>query len=138
MHLEWLLNPLTFYSVATVGLIAIGLLFVSIKLEIAKSGARTAALEAGREADQLSIRALATELEKVRASISELEMAKPVLVPRSVGQGLNLTKRAQALRMHRRGETLPSIAAALETPINEIALILKVQMITIDQQQKAS
>jgi hypothetical protein len=39
---------------------------------------------------------------------------------------LNLTKRAQALRMHRRGESVPTIAAALQSPHNEIDLLLKV------------
>jgi hypothetical protein len=42
------------------------------------------------------------------------------------GFSLNLTKRAQALRMYRRGETVASIAAALQTPSTEIELLLKV------------
>jgi hypothetical protein len=137
MYLEWLLNPLTFYSLAVVGLIATMVLFVSLKMEVGRCRARIASLESGREADQLSIRVLATELEKVRATMRVLEAPRPLLLPRPMSQGINLTKRAQALRMHRRGETLPSIAAALETPISEIALVLKIQMITIDL-QKAS
>jgi hypothetical protein len=138
MHLEWLMNPLALYAFAVVGLIATMVLFSSIKMEIAKCRARIVTLETGREADQLSIRVLSTELEKLRASMRALETPKPVPAPRLLAQGgINLTKRAQALRMHRRGETLPSIAAALETPINEIAMILKIQMLTIDL-QKAS
>jgi hypothetical protein len=39
--------------------------------------------------------------------------------------------------MHRRGEPVSSIAAALETPANEIALLLKVHAIT-NQEEKAS
>ena len=42
---------------------------------------------------------------------------------------LNLTKRTQALRMHRRGETIPSIAAALQAPLSEIDLLLKLNRI---------
>jgi hypothetical protein len=52
--------------------------------------------------------------------------------------GINLTKRAQALRMHRRGESIPTIAAALETPANEIALLLKVHVVTNTAQHEAS
>jgi hypothetical protein len=43
------------------------------------------------------------------------------------GQELNLTRRAQALRMRRRGETPATIAAALRVPRNEIDLLLKIE-----------
>jgi hypothetical protein len=43
----------------------------------------------------------------------------------SGAQSLNPTKRAQAPRMHRRGETPAGIAAALEAPSNEVELLLK-------------
>ena len=42
-----------------------------------------------------------------------------------VPQGLNLTKRTQILRMQRRGESLNSIAAAIQLPLAEVTLILK-------------
>jgi hypothetical protein len=47
--------------------------------------------------------------------------ARPSLRP-----SLNLTRRTQALRMRRRGESVESIAAALAAPRNEIELLLKV------------
>jgi hypothetical protein len=46
------------------------------------------------------------------------------------GQELNLTRRAQALRMQRRGESPATIAAALRLPRNEIDLLLKIQTLT--------
>jgi hypothetical protein len=45
--------------------------------------------------------------------------------------GLNLTKRAQALRMHRRGDPPEQIAALLEMPLQEVDLMLKVQGIAL-------
>ena len=42
------------------------------------------------------------------------------------GQELNLTRRAQAMRMQRRGESAATIAAALRVPRNEIELLLKI------------
>jgi hypothetical protein len=40
--------------------------------------------------------------------------------------------------MHRRGEPVQSIAAALETPFNEVALLLKVHAMTNQEETKAS
>ena len=45
--------------------------------------------------------------------------------------GLNLTKRAQALRMHRRGDPTEQIAAMLELPLQEVNLLLKVHSIVV-------
>ena len=45
--------------------------------------------------------------------------------------GLNLSKRSQALRMHRRGDAPELIAAALEVPRQEIDLLVKVHQIVM-------
>ena len=45
--------------------------------------------------------------------------------------GLNLEKRSQALRMHRRGESPAQIAAVLEIPLQEVELLLKVHRIVL-------
>jgi len=50
------------------------------------------------------------------------------LAPRAT---LNLDKRAQALRMHRRGEGPGEIAAALGIPLQEVHLLLKVHRIVL-------
>jgi hypothetical protein len=60
----------------------------------------------------IRMRALSTALDQERRATGACE-------------GLNLTKRAQALRMHRRGEPLAAISAALQSPRNEIELLLK-------------
>jgi hypothetical protein len=45
--------------------------------------------------------------------------------------GLNLSRRAQALRMHKRGESAEEIAHALGVPRQEVDLLLKVHRILI-------
>ncbi|MCU1237491.1 MAG: hypothetical protein JWP63_5458 [Candidatus Solibacter sp.] len=45
--------------------------------------------------------------------------------------GFNLSKRSQALRMHRRGEAPEQIAATLDLPRQEVELLLKVHRIVI-------
>lgn len=135
MRLDWLLNPVTFYSGASVCLLVSLALFVSIKLEVARTRCRMEKSEDSRESEKLELLNLKAEVENLRQTVSQLEEARPA-VP--AGEGINLTKRAQALRMHRRGESISSIAAALETPTNEIALLLKVNSLTSDVASKAS
>ena len=64
------------------------------------------------------------------------EAAAPVPVP--AGQPLNLNKRGQVLRMRRRGENPETIAAALSIPQNEVALLLKVHQMSLDQAEKGT
>lgn len=54
--------------------------------------------------------------------------AAPSGVPRA---GFNLSKRSQALRMHRRGEAPEQIASALDLPRQEVELLLKVHRIVV-------
>jgi hypothetical protein len=54
--------------------------------------------------------------------------SSPSLEPR---RGLNLSRRSQALRMHRRGESAEQIASALGVSRQEIQLLLKVHQILV-------
>ena len=138
MHLTWLMNPLVAYGVAALGLMTTLVLFASIRWEMARGRQETIAqagdFQTARESDRLMVRTLETEVHTLRESVNFLQQipaARPNL-------SINLTRRAQALRMYRRGEPLQSIAAALECPGNEIALLLKVQAISSENNQKVS
>ena len=135
MHLDWLLNPVTFYSGASVCLLTSLALFVSLKIEMARARSAAEVSEVVNEADNLVVRGLKAEIERLRESVDRLEAARP---SQPAGAGINLTKRAQVLRMHRRGEPVQSIAAALETPFNEVALLLKVHAMSNREETKAS
>jgi type II secretory pathway pseudopilin PulG len=52
-------------------------------------------------------------------------------VPASPHAGLNLCKRSQALRMYRKGDPPDRIAAALEVPLQEVDLLVKVHRIVL-------
>jgi hypothetical protein len=120
MHLDWIMNPLAQYGMLAAGLIACLTLFVAVKLEMAAVDRRE------RESrDVLAGRVLEMEsaLGNIRRSVTDFE-GRP---GPAVGPGLNLTRRTQALRMHRRGESVQTIAAALSAPRNEIELLLKLQ-----------
>jgi hypothetical protein len=69
-----------------------------------------------------SVSSLSLEVEGIRETVRQIE-DRPVGAIK--GQSLNLTRRAQVLRMYNRGESVSGIAAALRTPPAEVQLVLK-------------
>jgi hypothetical protein len=130
MHLDWLLSPVTLYSACAISLLTSLTLAIRSKLVSAGTGNSAVVPEADGKADDPEIRGLKMEMEQLRESVCRLEEAMPV---RGSGAGMNLNKRAVALRMHRRGEPVSTIATALETPANEVALLLKVYALTTQE-----
>jgi len=120
MNLQWILNPAAQYGALALALVSCLSFFVILKREV--HSVKVEARDAGESA-RSRLGDLARELQGLKDGIREIEVTSAPLPP---GNAINLTKRTQALRMHRRGETIPTIAAALKTPQNEIRLLLKV------------
>jgi hypothetical protein len=124
MQLDWLYSPITQYSITGVGLVASLCLWISAKAELRALRRKFAKeLEALQNTDLSLIAGLA----EVRAA--NQTAAEAAFLPRT-SQTINLTKRAQILRMHHRGESVHSIAAALQLPQGEVELVLKLERIT--------
>jgi hypothetical protein len=71
-------------------------------------------------------------VEALSARLRDLERNPvPAALPGMPRPGMNLTKRTQALRLHRQGEPPERIAAALELPRQEVDLLLKVHRIVL-------
>jgi hypothetical protein len=122
MELNWINYPVTQYLITGVGLLASLCLWLGAKAE----------LQAVRKATAKSIEALDKELRNVCARMEEMRNASEAAVenvPIPVGQAINLTKRAQVLRMRHRGESVNSIAAALQIPLGEVLLLLKIEQL---------
>jgi hypothetical protein len=119
MHLNWILSPLAQYVMLAAGLIACLALFAAVKTEMCVE-LQTA--KQSRDALAAQVQEMESALGQIRQSVTDIEER-----PAAVSPGLNLTRRAQALRMHRRGESVETIAAALSAPRNEIDLLLKLQ-----------
>ncbi len=82
--------------------------------------------------DHSEAEAVRATLDALAAQIHDLQSHPPVAVtPGLPKPGLNLNKRSQALRMHRRGETADQIAAALGLPRQEVELLIKVHRIVL-------
>jgi hypothetical protein len=134
MQLEWISYPITQYTLTGVGLISSLTLWASSKVEI----------RSVRRALRNSVAELEKGVTDLNASMEDVRKAKtaapPVPLPpmpipmrpsepRPGMQGINLTLRTQILRMKRRGENAKFIAAALQIPLGEVTLILKMEQL---------
>jgi hypothetical protein len=121
-HLDWLLSPIALYSASALCLLVS--LTLAVRASLHKTSSSPSVVpEIVSQPEDTAVRELKAEMEQLRESVYRLEESLPV---RGSGAGMNVTKRAVALRMHRRGEHVATIATALETPANEVALLLKV------------
>lgn len=92
-----------------------------------------AELETMREEYASAIEAMRKELEALAAGVREKPRyvsAEPL--PGAPRSGMNLSRRSQALRLKRSGETPQKIAETLDMPRQEVELLLKVHEIVLN------
>lgn len=122
MRLEWILHPVMTYAEIAIGLFLCFFLFITLKRDLYASEARVGKKLAALETD------CQAKIERLDERWAELSQVSNLLIPPPPPRsGLNLSKRSQALQMHRRGETPLEIAATLAIPQNEVELLVKVQ-----------
>jgi hypothetical protein len=124
---EVVLHPFLQYALLAVGMALCMYLFGTLHREVRESEARQFG-EFGRlKEDMKQVRSHLEELRfemQRRDAESEQRVTTPAPPAR---QGLNLNKRTQALRLHRRGESPEQIAGTLGLSLSEVALLLKMQ-----------
>jgi hypothetical protein len=84
-------------------------------------------------ASEAAVEILEQKLTALEGEVRDLarHAASPPGLPASPRAAFNLEKRSHALRLHRRGEPVPQIAAALELPQQEVELLIKVHRIVL-------
>jgi hypothetical protein len=127
MTLSFLAHPATAYAAAAAGLAVCAALFLFAQLEIGTQARRSA----GRERETLAaLEDLCRRITELEEELAATERRNATLVaPQAPRPGLNLSVRAQALRMHRRGDPPDRISAELRVPRGEVELLLKVHRI---------
>jgi len=134
MNLDWILSPFTCYAVVALALAACLASFLSTRAEVFR-------LRRAADTAQDGLKRKLEEMESAVAAIAQRPpepAIEPPSRPLSLRPALNLTRRTQALRMRRRGESAESIAAALSAPRNEIELLLKIyEVVEYRRQLKA-
>ena len=97
------------------------------------------AIEAARRANavgaktQVTVETLMVRVESLEQQAMEMRRQPVEAMPVTGLSALNLNKRAQVLRMHRRGDSSDRIASLLEIPRQEVDLLIKVHRIVISQ-----
>jgi hypothetical protein len=128
------MNPLAgvVAAVAAIALAAVALGLLALFQTRVPAGGAGDLLEAARAQFQAEISVLRSALEACSTQIRELQEQRAANLPGVAPKAaLNLGKRSQAIRMHRRGDPPELIAAALEIPRQEVDLLLKVHRIVI-------
>jgi hypothetical protein len=116
---DWISGPLLQYLILGAGLIGLTVLWIGVKTEVHHC--------------EEQIRSLKQELGELRGK-GQVESSDPgpVASPGSATalHSLNLTARGRILRMSRRGESVNTIASALQVPTNEVELTLKLDQLS--------
>lgn len=79
--------------------------------------------------NEATLEAIRERIETLSGQINDLRR-EPAVQGR-FRPGFNLSKRSQALRMHRRGDPPEQIASALDIPLQELDLLVKVHRIVM-------
>lgn len=131
MMLEWIFFPGVQYALLGLGMGLCLYLFCTVKMEMRAQDTSSRQREA-LFAEQLA--GLRQAVEALRTDLRETEQRTGMLVPPEPPKsGLNLNRRSQALKMHRRGDSPDQIASALGLPSSEVELLVKVHQIVLDQ-----
>jgi hypothetical protein len=81
---------------------------------------------------EAAIEAIRSEVEACTRQLHEFRQDTPKTAIFSLSKpGLNVSRRSQALRMHRRGDTPEQVASTLGVPLQEIELLLKIHRIVV-------
>ena len=83
------------------------------------------------EENEVTLANFKRAVDDLQAQLRDLQHQSSNGAPPTLRAGLNLSKRSQALRLYRQGEAPDRIAAALEVPLQEVDLLLKVHRIVI-------
>jgi len=124
MNLLNILNVAIALGVGFVLLLGMAILLIGVRRRISKMR------------EDPTTRNLEIEIGNLKMSIAELGMRLAVVerdmstVPQRPRGNINLSKRGQVLRLHRRGDAAPEIASAVGLRRGEVELIIKLQKLS--------
>lgn len=123
-----LAHPISVLAACALTLAGSLLLFFSLKQELARLRREISEKEQQWAAERRELRLA------LRVVSQELEQERRAGLERTAGprEGMNLSKRSQALRMYRLGQSPENIAAALGVSRREVDLLLKVHQTVLE------
>jgi hypothetical protein len=127
MNLNWIMLPVTIYAVMALGWVFCVCLVISAHIDFAH---REKIRTDEQEALKAAVQSLSASLEAAVAGLRDrpsVTVVPPDLSP------VSTYKRAEALRMYRRGSDRHTIAGALRLPEAEAALLEKVHALLAEE-----
>lgn len=121
-------HPLTILAACALTLVGALLLYFSVRREMA---ALRAGLAAEKESRTAALAELRHALEQLEEQMEE-ELREALVRAAPPQQSMNLSRRSQALRMHRLGEPPEKIARTLGLSRTEVDLLLKVHRTVLE------
>jgi hypothetical protein len=91
-----------------------------------------AMVEAVREEYAAAVEGVRSKLECLAAERHESPRSPSAELPGAPKSGMNLTRRSQALRLRRKGDSPQHIAESLGVPLQEVDLLIKVHEIVLN------
>ena len=125
-----LFTLLPYLTVAANLLLVLGVL-MGVSQSVRRLRRRLSALEAARETESARVSTALQELKSKIQQVEEKEMTPPNGVSDAGGITLDSALRSRALKMHRLGQPVKSIAGALRVPKGEVDLLVKVHQIVM-------
>lgn len=105
-------------------------LFALLRVRLVADAVRREVREAGLARDA-AVEALGSRMDALAARLEEVRTIPHGAVAPPERGGINLSRRSQALRLHRRGDSAGEIAVALGIPVQEVQLLIKVHEIVM-------
>ncbi|MCS7044391.1 MAG: DUF2802 domain-containing protein [Bryobacteraceae bacterium] len=126
--MEFFAHPLTIFAACALTLCAALALCLAVKRDVTRLRKMLAGEREARDAAEAGLR------QEIRRLEEELEEERRAALNRSSPpqQSMNLSKRSQALRMHRMGEPPEKIARTLGLSRTEVDLLLKVHRAVLE------
>jgi len=129
MPWEWILSPATGFALVAAAMAGVMYLFYTLKLEMRALRLRH---EARIEAIAAENQQLVEHLERAAARLDEAQ-ERAAAFNSPLRPGLNLSRRSQALRLFRRGQSAEEIAGSLSLTAGEVRLLLKIHGMVVQQ-----
>ena len=130
MDLNWIKDPFAIYGVLAFGGVSCLYLVISTKMELRRQQVHHRAESSSMQEAMSALQGKLTEL--------SCEVTEKAAVPSPAINGINIRKRAEALRMLRRDCDTHTIAAALGMTLPEIELIRKVHSMAAARAESAA
>lgn len=129
MRWDWILSPATQCALGAAAFAGVLYLFYALKLEMRAARQRD---QSRMEAIEAEHQQLGEQLETAAARLEQIEeRAAAFSVPARAG--LNPSRRSQALRLFRRGQSAEEIARSLSLTSGEMRLLLKIHGMVTQQ-----